>query len=247
MTARTAVAPDDAYNRALVEHVHPPGWTSPTPAERHDLVVLGGGTAGLVSAMGAAGLGARVALVERHLLGGDCLNTGCVPSKVLIAAARAVADARRVGALGVAADVRVDFGAVMERLRRVRAEMAPHDGARRPTVEAGRQGLLTLTVPLHDVDRALLEGDTRGFARMHVHPGTGRILGATLVGKNAGDTIGPAVLAMTTGVRAAGLARSIAPYPTRGEVWKRLGDAWMRTRLTDRVRRLVGLWLRWMR
>src|SRR5207249_440641 len=88
------IQPDDAYNRALLAHVHPPGWTNPTPTARYDLVVIGGGTAGLVSAAGAAGLGARVALVERHLLGGDCLNVGCVPSKAIIAAARAAAVAR---------------------------------------------------------------------------------------------------------------------------------------------------------
>src|SRR5512134_4009555 len=82
------VLPSDEANARLVERVRPPAWRNPTPAARYDLVVIGGGTAGLVSAMGAAGLGARVALVERHLLGGDCLNTGCVPSKALIRSAR---------------------------------------------------------------------------------------------------------------------------------------------------------------
>ena len=82
-------------NEALRDHVHPRDWENPTPSGRYNLVVLGGGTAGLVAAAGAAGLGARVALVERHLLGGDCLVTGCVPSKALIRSARAAADARR--------------------------------------------------------------------------------------------------------------------------------------------------------
>src|SRR5688572_12099128 len=77
------VQPLDEHNRRLLEHVHPDDWQNPRPKGRYDLVVIGGGTAGLVSAAGAAGLGARVALVERHLLGGDCLNTGCVPSKAL--------------------------------------------------------------------------------------------------------------------------------------------------------------------
>ena len=72
--AKIEVLPDDAHNRALVANVHPKGWENPKPRGRYNLVVIGGGTAGLVSAMGAAGLGARVALVERHLLGGDCLN-----------------------------------------------------------------------------------------------------------------------------------------------------------------------------
>src|SRR4030095_7807403 len=76
----------------LLAHVRPPDWRNPTAAARYDLVVIGGGTAGLVCAAGAAGFGARVALVEKHLLGGDCLNTGCVPSKALIAAARGARD-----------------------------------------------------------------------------------------------------------------------------------------------------------
>ena len=68
--------------------MHPPGWVNPEPRERYHLVVIGAGTAGLVTAAIAAGLGARVALVERHLMGGDCLNVGCVPSKGVIGAAR---------------------------------------------------------------------------------------------------------------------------------------------------------------
>ena len=104
------VQPLGPSNRALLEQVHPSDWAAPTPAGRYNLVVLGGGTAGLVAAAGAAGLGARVALVERHLLGGDCLVTGCVPSKALLRSARAAADARRAEALGVrTGDVEVDF------------------------------------------------------------------------------------------------------------------------------------------
>lgn len=126
------VTPDDAANRVLVDHVHPPDWRNPTPAAMYDLVVLGGGTAGLVSAMGAAGLGARVALVERHLLGGDCLNTGCVPSKALLRSARVVGEIRRASALGVhASDLTVDFAAVMRRMRERRAAIAAHDAAAR--------------------------------------------------------------------------------------------------------------------
>lgn len=83
------------HDRQLRELTHPPGWRNPVPPDRYALVVLGAGTAGLVTAAAAAGLGARVALVERSLLGGDCLNTGCVPSKALLASARAAAKARR--------------------------------------------------------------------------------------------------------------------------------------------------------
>ena len=79
----------DSYDQILIENCHPPGWVNPTPAGPYNLVVIGGGTAGLVSAAGAAKLGAKVALIERNLMGGDCLNVGCVPSKGIIRAARA--------------------------------------------------------------------------------------------------------------------------------------------------------------
>jgi len=74
------IAPHDTHNQALVGNVHPVDWVNPEPAERYNLVVIGAGTAGLVCAAGAAGLGARVAVIERRLMGGDCLNAGCVPS-----------------------------------------------------------------------------------------------------------------------------------------------------------------------
>lgn len=125
--------PLDEHNRALLDNVHPADWTNPHPAERYHLVVVGAGTGGLVSAAGAAGLGARVALVERRLMGGDCLNYGCVPSKALIRAARAWHEART--AADRFAGPRVasggDFAAAMERMRDLRAAISRHDSARR--------------------------------------------------------------------------------------------------------------------
>src|SRR5262249_4687496 len=85
---------DDAYDKQLIANCRPPRWVNPTPSGKYNLVVVGAGTAGLVSAAGAAGLGAKVALTERSLLGGDCLNVGCVPSKGMIRAARAAFDSR---------------------------------------------------------------------------------------------------------------------------------------------------------
>jgi pyruvate/2-oxoglutarate dehydrogenase complex dihydrolipoamide dehydrogenase (E3) component len=128
-----SLPPMDEHNRRLVEHVHPSDWTNPTPSGRYNLVVVGAGTAGLVAAAGAAGLGAKVALIERHLMGGDCLNVGCVPSKGLISAARAAATVRDAADFGVRApeSVSVDFGKVMERMRRLRAGIAHVDGAAR--------------------------------------------------------------------------------------------------------------------
>lgn len=135
----TIALPEDAYNQTLVANVHPRDWTNPEPAPSYNLVVLGGGTAGLITAAGAAGLGAKVALVEREHLGGDCLNVGCVPSKALLRAARAVADVRDAGQYGVEVPpgTQVNFPAVMERMRRLRSEISPHDSAQRYRDELG--------------------------------------------------------------------------------------------------------------
>lgn len=128
MTSEAIDVHDERTNRLT----GPTDWEIPTPAESYNLVVVGAGTAGLVSAAGAAGMGARVALVERERLGGDCLHHGCVPSKALIRCARAAAEARRAHALGVrVGDVEVDFPAVMERMRRLRAEIALEDSVAR--------------------------------------------------------------------------------------------------------------------
>lgn len=127
------VQPFDDANAQLVRTVAPKGWLAPAPADRYQLVVIGAGTAGLVSAAIAAGLGARVALIERRLFGGDCLNFGCVPSKAVIRAARAWHEARhaaeRFGGPRVTEDG--DFGAVMARLRRLRADLSEIDGVER--------------------------------------------------------------------------------------------------------------------
>lgn len=127
--------PLDDHNQSLLANVHPPEWVNPKPADRYHLVVIGGGTAGLVSAAGAAGLGARVALIERRLLGGDCLNYGCVPSKAIIRAARAWHDARQAAQrfAGPTVSGEGDFATVMERMRRLRAGISRHDSAQRFT------------------------------------------------------------------------------------------------------------------
>jgi len=127
------VLPHDVHNATLVSNVHPPDWPNPEPAPRYNLVVIGAGTAGLVTAAGAAGLGAKVALVERHLLGGDCLNVGCVPSKCLIRSSRVCADVKDAGKFGlrIPEGAEVDFPAVMERMRRLRARISFHDSAKR--------------------------------------------------------------------------------------------------------------------
>ncbi len=502
-----ALRPDTEANRTLVRNVHPPDWENPEPAPLYNLVVLGAGTAGLITAAGAASLGATVALVERELLGGDCLNFGCVPSKGIIRAARAVHEVRSASRFGIGGleEASVDFGRAMERMREVRAKISSHDSARRfaeefgihvflgsgrflspdtvevegarlrfrkaaictgaraaappipglgeagyltnetvfsltelpprlavigggpigcelaqtfrrlgstvhlfemgphilpreegdaagivqdslasdgvelilesrvtgvgrtetgkvvlyerpgapggvevdeilvgtgraPNVEGmgleaagvaydprdgvsvddflrtrnpaiyaagdvcssykfthtadamarilianalflGRQrvsslvvpwctytdpeiahvgmyerearargiAVTTITVPLAAVDRALLDGEADGFARVHLRKGSDRILGATIVARHAGEMLGELALAVTAGTGLSAIGKTIHPYPTQAEAIRRLADAWNRTRLTPRVKRLLSAWLRWQR
>ncbi len=506
MADTPGVSPPDVYNQELVSNVHPPGWIDPEPAPRYNLVVIGAGTAGLITAAGSAGLGARVALIERAFMGGDCLNVGCVPSKALIRSARAAAQVRDAGGFGVEvpAGTRVNFPLVMERMRRLRASISPNDSARRyaglgvdvflgsgrfsgpDTVEVGgktlrfrravlatgaraskpaipglaeagyltnetvftltelprrlavigagpigcelaqafarfgskvsllnnhdhilpredpeaaalvqkalvrdgvrliqpcstsrvdKQGadkvltvnchgadqqlhvdeilvgvgrspnvadlnleavgvaydskrgvhvndrlqtsnpriyaagdicsrfafthaadamariviqnalfygrarasaltipwctytdpevahvgmdeeearwagipIQTFVQPLHDVDRALLDGEAEGFAKVHVRAGTDTIVGATLVATHAGDMISELTLAMVGKLGLGTLARTIHPYPTQAECIKKIADAYNRTRLTPFVKRLFEKWLAWTR
>lgn len=129
LPAHKLVWPEDSYNLELLSHVHPSDYVNPIPDGRYNLVVIGGGTAGLVTAAGAAGLGAKVALIEKNLLGGDCLNVGCVPSKALIRSARAAHEMKRASEFGIKLpSYEVDFADVMERLRKLRARIAPVDG-----------------------------------------------------------------------------------------------------------------------
>lgn len=101
------------------------------PVQRFDLVVIGGGAAGLVTAAGASGIGSRVALIEHERMGGECLWTGCVPSKALLATAKVAAHARNAARFGVHAEVRVDFGGARRWVHEARNAIAPHDSADR--------------------------------------------------------------------------------------------------------------------
>ena len=506
MTEPLTILPDTPENRELSANVHPADWCNPQPAGRYNLVVIGAGTAGLICAAGAAGLGARVALIERHLMGGDCLNVGCVPSKALLRAARALFDARQAAEFGVRGgkELSFDFGAAMERMRKLRAGISRHDSARRfrdelgvdvfigegrfagsdcievdgqklffkkaaicsgaraaappiaglaeagyltnetifsltelpprlavigagpigcelaqafarfgsrvtlieagsqilgredrdaaallrstlvkdgvelflgvkilgverraderilrlegggqaievavdailvgvgraPNLEgldlergnirydktgvtvsdrlqtsnpnvyaagdicfpykfthtadalarilianalfngrqktsaltipwctysdpeiahvgmyeqdAARKGIevTTLTVPLADVDRAVLDGETEGFARVHLKKGSDRILGATLVARHAGEMINEFSVAITNGLGLSAIGKTIHPYPTQAEAIKRLADAYNRTRLTTFAKKMLSGWLKWQR
>ncbi|KAF0099056.1 MAG: hypothetical protein FD187_2841 [bacterium] len=124
-------------------------WAKPRRFDRN-LIVIGAGAGGLVTAYIAAAVKAKVTLIEAHRMGGDCLNTGCVPSKALIRAARLLADLRRAGEFGIhAGPPRVDFAAVMDRVRAVIRQVEPHDSVERYTALGVEviQGHARLTSP----------------------------------------------------------------------------------------------------
>ena len=101
--------------------------------------------------------------------------------------------------------------------------------------------------PLHDVDRAVLDGETEGFAKVHVKQGTATIVGATIVARHAGEMIGLYTTLMTHTLGLGALARVIQPYPTQAEVVRKTGDLYNRTRLTPLVKKLMARWFAWQR
>ncbi len=139
MASRIRMEPDDEWNRQLIDNVHPAAWQNPLPSGRYNLVVLGAGTGGLITALIASSLGARVALIERHLMGGDCLNVGCVPSKSMIRGAQIIHEAREAARFGMPGSLEDlgDFGEVMRRMREIRARISHEDSAERYRDEFG--------------------------------------------------------------------------------------------------------------
>lgn len=137
---RPTMEPQDQYNTNLLDNVHPVPWTNPTPDGQYNLVVVGAGTAGLITAAIAGSLGAKTALIERHFMGGDCLNVGCVPSKGVIRGARAAAELQWLAEQGLSqalGGAKVDFRVAFERMRRIRSEISSHDSPMRYRDEFG--------------------------------------------------------------------------------------------------------------
>jgi pyruvate/2-oxoglutarate dehydrogenase complex dihydrolipoamide dehydrogenase (E3) component len=115
--------------------------------------------------------------------------------------------------------------------------------------QANQQGIEidTYTQPMSGIDRAILEGETDGFVRVHVKKGTDKIVGATIVATNAGDMIGEMTLAMKNGLGLKQIGSTIHPYPTQGEAIRKVGDLYNKTRLTPFVKSLFQKWLTWTR
>jgi pyruvate/2-oxoglutarate dehydrogenase complex dihydrolipoamide dehydrogenase (E3) component len=110
-------------------------------------------------------------------------------------------------------------------------------------VAAGHE-VHTITVPLGEVDRAVLDGDEEGFLRVHLRRGSDRVLGATLVAAHAGEMIGELTVAMANGLGLGRVGAAIHPYPTQAEVFRKAADALRRTRLTPRAKRAFAWFFR---
>ena len=155
----------------LIDHAHPPAWRNPVASETYDLVVIGAGPAGLTAAQEAVALGAKVALVECHLIGGERLNAGCVPSKSIIRTARLYAEMRDAEDFGaqVPGEIGIDFAAVMARMRRIQSHLSRASSAWR-LAEDG--------IAVHfgaacfiDVDRVAVAGQVLRFRKALIATG----------------------------------------------------------------------------
>jgi len=131
------IAPLDClHNQKLLNNCHPPMWKNPTnPPEKYNLVAIGGGAGGLVSVAESSRKGAKCAIIEKHLYGGDCLVAGCVPSKALLKCAKIIYNSVVRGKeFGLTVEnYNVDFGAIFERMRKIRADISPADSAEKFT------------------------------------------------------------------------------------------------------------------
>jgi len=130
--------PKDEYNLLLESNIHPHDYVNPSPDDEYDMVAIGAGVSGLISVIIGAWLGKKCALIEKHGMGGDCLNTGCVPSKALIACARAIHSVKNLEQFGVhipEGDIKIDFSFVMKRMREIRSRISHHDSVARYSKE----------------------------------------------------------------------------------------------------------------
>ncbi|MEO6967607.1 MAG: mercuric reductase [Rhodanobacteraceae bacterium] len=167
----STIPENDADERERLRNVRPADWRNPTPARRYNLAIVGAGPAGLLAAHAAAGLGAKVALVEREWLGGDCLNIGCVPSKAILRTSRLYEGMRNADHYGarVPGDIRVDFPAAMQRMRDLRARISRDDAARR--LASAGVDVFFGDARFSGADTLMVDGTTLRFSRAMIATG----------------------------------------------------------------------------
>jgi pyruvate/2-oxoglutarate dehydrogenase complex dihydrolipoamide dehydrogenase (E3) component len=122
-----------------------------------------------------------------------------------------------------------------------------HVGYYEKDARAAGFDVATITEPLNRVDRAILDGEEEGFARVHYDKKTGRILGGTIVARHAGEMITELTLTIVAKQKMGVLSSTIHPYPTQSEALRKIGDAYMRTKLTPTVKKVFEKWLAWRR
>lgn len=126
--------PIDDHNKILLSNIHPSDYVNPVDDLNYDLVAIGAGVSGLISVIIGSWLGKKCALIEKNGMGGDCLNTGCVPSKALIACARAAYSVKNLSQFGVhlpEGAIFIDFPHIMNRMREIRSRISHHDSVQR--------------------------------------------------------------------------------------------------------------------
>jgi pyruvate/2-oxoglutarate dehydrogenase complex dihydrolipoamide dehydrogenase (E3) component len=166
------VEPLDSHIRELMAQLHPLDWVNPKPVSKYNLVIIGAGAAGLSVAVGAAALGAKVALVERHLLGGSHLNVGDIPCNALIRPARFAAEWRRAAMGGLTSTApSFDFPKIMHRLRRLQTDISRHHSAQRFRDELGVD-VFVGDARFAEPDRVEVDGRKLHFAKAVVATGS---------------------------------------------------------------------------
>jgi len=247
-SATPLITPDDVHNRKLLRNLHPPDWVNPTPTERYNLVVIGAGTAGLVSAAGGGvKTGASGVLVNDMLrtsnpdiyAAGDICSSHKFTHAAEAMARIAIQNALFFGSKRVS-DLVIPWSTYTD------PEVAHVGITEKEAVKRGDE-VVAFTKEFADTDRAILDGETEGYVRLYMNRKDGELLGATIVGSHAGESIGEAVLAIKQKLKVGDLSGVIHPYPTQAEAIKRAADLQFRSRLKPWMRRVLNKYFRYRR